>query len=517
MSTAEHPSAPHPIRTFIVIALSVAMVTFAISTFDYMLVPMQEEMGFAIDTANAVLLIPEIGGLALVFVAGALGDQLGKRRMIVVGATIFTVGALLICVATSLPVVVIGRVLDGSGAIIATVMALALLGETYVEPRQRSLAFGANAALVPAMWIVAPLLGAWVVENIGWRVVGVGWIVVGIAAIAAALIILPRDHRAKARREMVTPLLGGVVLAGLAGAIMAASLASTTVVLLLVAVAVIAAIALVIAMRTVKEPGLDLRLVRSFRGAASLGSVVIANTADLLFFTTLILQFRFSIETVMLALVMIPVEILGTLGGLASAPLMSRVGVVRAGVIAMLLSGLTALIVIPFDVGTAAWVVVVCAAVFAFFDGATSGPITARVMDLAPPGSEGAAAAHRQAWKAVGTAVGGVLAGLLVFGTFQASLTENLEQRAVPPRVASSLAAEVRDGALAADVARSYDAPPRGVVELTRDSSPTVGAAQLDAFGVAGIITSIGYVAAAGLLALSAVRVRRRPQLRPEG
>ncbi len=501
----------HPIRTFIVIALAVAMVTVAMSTFDYMLVPMQEDLGFSLDSANVVLLIPEIGGLALVFAAGVLGDRLGRRTMIVASAVVFTVGAMLVSVAPALPVVVVGRVLGGAGAIIAAVTALALLGETYVERRQRALAFGANAALIPAMWIVAPIAGAWLVEQFHWRAAGIGWIAMGAAAGVAALTLLPRDRRSQRPAELVTPLLGGIVLAGFAGAIMAASLSAFGAVLALGSLALAAATALAFAMRAVARPALDLRLVRSFRGTTTLGAIVVANTADLLFFTTLILQFRFGTGALALALVMIPVQVLGTLGGLASGPLMDRIGVLGAGVATMFLTGVLALIVLPLDAGTTAWVVVATAAVFGLFDASTSGPATARVMDLAGPGNEGAGAAHRQAWKGVGTAVGGVLAGILVFGAFQTALAGNLQDRGVPAGMAEQVAADVRNGALAADVARTYDAPPPGIVELTGESPAALADAQFDAYRVAGIVTCIGYLAAAALLAASGMRRQRAP------
>ncbi len=511
MTSAPPTPAARPIRTFIVIALAMTMMCVALSTFDYMLVAMQEDLGFAIDSANAVLLIPELGCLALVFLAGTLGDHLGKRRMIAAGAVLFVTGAVLVGTAPSLPVVIVGRVLEGGGAITAAIVALALLGETYVKPRQRSLAFGANAAVAPAVFVIAPLAGAWVVEQMNWRVMGAAWALVGIAALIAALALLPRDP-AMTRPEVVTPLLGGLALVGLTGAIMSAALAGPRMMLAFASVTVIAVIALVIAMRTVRRPGLDLRLVRSFPGAMTLSAIVVANTANLVAFTFLLLQFRFDFGLMALAVVMIPVQLLGTLGGLVGGPLMSRFGVLPTGVVTTLLTGLAALFVLPLGAGTAAWVVVAGVGLYVMLDAANTGPFTARVMDLAEPGSEGAAAAHRQAWRAIGSATGGVIAGILVFGTFQTALADNLEQRGVPSATATQLATQVRDGAVAADAARAYDAPPPGIVELTRDDPPAIVDAQFDAYRAAGIISGVGYIVAAALLAASAMGRRRRRQ-----
>jgi len=486
-----------------------AMVGMGLSTFDYMLVAMQGDLGFTIDSANAVLLIPELGILALVFVAGTLGDHLGKRRMIAAGAVMFLVGAALVGLAPSLPVVVLGRLFEGGGAITAAIVALALLGETYVQPRQRALAFGASAAVTPAVFVFAPVVGAWLVEQGNWRLVSVAWALVGIAALVAARALLPPDAP-PTRPEVVTPLLGGLVLAGVTGSVMSAVLAGPRVWTALAALTAIAGIALVIAMRRVTRPGLDLSLLRSFPGAMSLGAIVVANAANLVAFTFLLLQFRFDYGLLALAVVMVPVQVLGALGGLAGGPLMNRFGVLRTGVATTALTGLAALFVLPLGRDTAAWVVVAGVGLFVMVDAANSGPFTARVMDLAGPGGEGAASAHRQAWRGLGSAIGGVLAGLLVFGTFQTALADNLEQRGVPSPAATQLAAQVRDGAVAADAARAYDAPPPGIVELTRDDPPAIVDAQFDAYRAAGIISGIGYILAAALLAASGMR-RRKP------
>jgi MFS family permease len=501
--------ADHPIRTFVVIALAVTIVVIGMSTFEYMLTAMQADLGFAIDAGNAVALLPEIGGLALVFVAGTLGDHIGRRRMIAAGALVFAAGAVLVTVAPGLPMVTIGRALEGAGGMVAGIVALALLSDTYVQPRQRSVAFGANAAIVPAVFIFAPIAGAWITEQVSWRLVGAGWVVTGIVAAAAALVLLPPDPPAS-RPEVVTPLLGGIVLTGIAGGCMAAVVAGHSMVLVFAAITVAASIALVIAMRLIRSPGLDLRIPRSPSGAATLAAIFIANAVNLLFFTTLLLQFRFDVGVLALALVMIPVQVLGVAGGFAGGALMIRFGVVPTAVATTLAAGATALLVLPFDNGTAAWVVLGVAALYSLLDAASSGPITARVMNLAAPGEDGAAAAHREAWSSIGAAAGGIVAGILIFGTFQSALAQNLEERGVPPAAAAQVAADVRDAGVVAEVARGYDRPPPGVLALTLDDPPDVADSHVDAFRAAGIATALSYAVAAALLAASAMHRRRR-------
>ncbi len=55
---------------------------------------------------------------------GAISDHFGRRRTIVAGLVLFVLGSLVAAVAKSAPILVLGRVLQGSGAISSAVMAL---------------------------------------------------------------------------------------------------------------------------------------------------------------------------------------------------------------------------------------------------------------------------------------------------------------------------------------------------------------------------------------------------------
>ena len=509
MSTPVAPTAARPIRTFIVIALSIALVAISASTFDYMLDAMQVDLGFAMDTGNAVMLIPEIGGLTLVFVAGAMGDHIGRRRIIGAGAAVFALGALLVTVAPNIGLVALGRAFEGAGSVVTLIVAVALLAETYVTPRQRALAFGASASIIPAVFIFAPIAGAWVTQHGSWRLVSALWIGAGTATAIAARTLLPPDP-ARTKVELLTPLFGGLVLAGIALTCTLVGMGATKPAVITVAVTAAVGVVLAIAMRLVASPGLDLRIPRSPVGALTLLALMVANAVNLLFFTTLLLQYRYDVGIVMLALVMIPVQIAGVAGGFAGGALMDRIGVVPAAVAMMVMAGAVALLAVPFGEGTPIWIAVGMASLYALFDAANSGPLTARVMNLAAPDGEGGASAHREAWSSIGTAIGGIVAGVLVFGSFHTSLQANLVDRGVPPATAQAISQQVREGAVTADVARTYDVPPKALTDVEAGDQPVLTKAQFDAYGTTGVATGITYGVAAALMGLSAVVERRR-------
>jgi DHA1 family bicyclomycin/chloramphenicol resistance-like MFS transporter len=119
--------------------------------------------------------------------AGPLSDSFGRRTIIVVGAGLYVLGAIVAWAGETLEMVLLGRALQGLGAAGPRVVALAIVRDLY-EGRQmaRIVSFAMMVfTLVPA---VAPLIGSLIIAEFGWRsifpafiafsVLSVGWLVV---------------------------------------------------------------------------------------------------------------------------------------------------------------------------------------------------------------------------------------------------------------------------------------------------------------------------------------------------
>ena len=104
---------------------------------------------------------------ALLLLGGALGDHFGRRRLLVIGTSIFGVTSLVCALAPSLPILLAARAAQGVGAALLLPNSLALLNTAF-SGEQRGRAVGIWAALGAAMAAVAPLLGGWLVGTVGW-------------------------------------------------------------------------------------------------------------------------------------------------------------------------------------------------------------------------------------------------------------------------------------------------------------------------------------------------------------
>jgi EmrB/QacA subfamily drug resistance transporter len=121
---------------------------------------------------------------ALLLLGGALGDHFGRRRLLVIGTSIFLVTSILCAMAPSLPVLLAARAFQGVGAALLLPNSLALLNAAF-EGEKRGRAVGIWAAAGAAAAAVAPLIGGWLVGNVGWP--AIFYINVPLAAGAIAL------------------------------------------------------------------------------------------------------------------------------------------------------------------------------------------------------------------------------------------------------------------------------------------------------------------------------------------
>lgn len=137
---------------------------------------------------------------------GMASDRFGRKRVIIIGLLVFAAGSLLAAVATSLTGLIVGRSLQGAGAVSAAVTAL-LADQTRDEVRTKAMALvGASIGLMFALSLVlAPLLAAAV------GLAGLFWLTAVLALAGVAVVLWwtppePLQHKNQPRGRLADVL-----------------------------------------------------------------------------------------------------------------------------------------------------------------------------------------------------------------------------------------------------------------------------------------------------------------------
>ena len=98
----------------------------------------------------------------------ALGDRFGRRRMFIVGLTIFTGASAAAALAPSMEALIAARAVQGIGGAIVTPLTLTLLSAAF-PAEKRGVALGAWSGIAGLAVAAGPLVGGAVVDGIAWQ------------------------------------------------------------------------------------------------------------------------------------------------------------------------------------------------------------------------------------------------------------------------------------------------------------------------------------------------------------
>jgi EmrB/QacA subfamily drug resistance transporter len=129
----------------------------------------------------------------LLITGAALGDRFGRKRMFIVGLSIFTAASALAALSPSTDALVAARALQGVGAAIVTPLTLTLISEAF-PPGRRAAALGIWGGITGLGVAIGPLVGGAVVEGIAWQWIFWANVPIGLALIPLASRKLDESH-----------------------------------------------------------------------------------------------------------------------------------------------------------------------------------------------------------------------------------------------------------------------------------------------------------------------------------
>ncbi|HEY9336257.1 MAG TPA: MFS transporter, partial [Kribbella sp.] len=351
---------------------------------------------------------------------GSLGDRIGRKRILLIGATAFGAISVLNAYATSAEVMILARALLGVAGATLMPATLALIRNLFHDPRERSLAIGIWGAAASAGMAIGPIVGGVLLENFWWgSVFLINLPVMAVLVVVGARLLPESRNPEPGPWDLVSVVLSMIGMIGIVYAIK--EFAAHGFDWVPVAAAVAGAIALygfVRRQRRLPIPLLDLSLFRSrgFSSAVLADLLTILGLSGLIFFLSQYLQLVQGLRPIEAGLAELPAAIGSIVAGLLAGQVARRFSVraVVAGGLAAIGLALAALTTISADTGYP----LLGTALLAVGAGAgLSFTVTADVILAAVPKEEaGAASAVSETAYELGAALGIALLGSIVTG-----------------------------------------------------------------------------------------------------
>ncbi|GAA3529000.1 MFS transporter [Aeromicrobium flavum] len=295
---------------------------------------------------------------------GRLGDRLGRKPLLLLAITLFTIGSLVGAIAQDMNVLIAGRAIQGLGGGGLMVLSQAAIADV-VPARERGKYMGILGAVFGLSSVAGPLLGGWFTEGPGWR--WTFWINVplGVIAFVAVVMLLakPALERAQARVDYLGMALLAIATSAL---ILGATWGGhqydwdSPQIIGLGIVTVVGAIAFVLAERVAQEPVIPLALFRDRNFNLTTVGVIILGVAMFgsLSYLPTYLQMSVGVDATHAGLMMIPM-----MGGMLITSITVGQAVSRTGryrwfpIAGAVVTGAGLFCLSTIDIGDSRWII----------------------------------------------------------------------------------------------------------------------------------------------------------------
>jgi EmrB/QacA subfamily drug resistance transporter len=400
-----------------------------------------------------------VNGYALTFAsvmlaAGMIGDEFGRKTVLMSGVGVFCAGSLLCALAPSSGWLIAGRIVMGLGAAGSEPGTLSVIRHLYPEGRERARAVGVWAAVSGVALAAGPVIGGALVGLGSWRAVFWFNLALGVAILFAAGVVLPESADPDAHRvDTAGALLGAAALGSFSYAVIYGENNGygSVVAALLFAASLLAGLAFLWRESRAAHPLLDLTFLRraAFTTANATAFVAYFGTFALFFFTALYLNVVSGFSGFHIALIFLPMAV-GMILAAIYAGRWTAVSGPRWGIGAGCLLFAAGLLVVDASLSDSPgyFPLSLGLAVAGIGIGTVVVPVTTTALDAVPARRSGMAASATNTSREVGAVVGVAVLGSLVNGQLTAHLSGALHRLGVPVNFDAIIIGAVEGGGL---------------------------------------------------------------------
>ncbi|WP_037154730.1 MFS transporter [Rhizobium freirei] len=193
------------------LSLSMLMPSLDTSIANVGLPTLAQAFGASFQQVQWIVLAYLLAITTLIVSVGRLGDIFGRRRLLLIGITLFTIASLFCGIAPTLWLLLAARALQGLGAAMMMALTVAMVGETVPKERTGS-AMGLLGTMSAIGTTLGPSLGGILIAGFGWETIFLVNIPLGIANVLLAARFLPADRPDRKTTQRRLDTLGTLLL-----------------------------------------------------------------------------------------------------------------------------------------------------------------------------------------------------------------------------------------------------------------------------------------------------------------
>ncbi|MEV6851173.1 MFS transporter [Actinoplanes sp. NPDC051411] len=196
----------HAGTALVVILSCQLMVTLDATIVNIALPSMQAALGFSTTNLSWVINAYTLAFGGLLLLGARAGDIIGRRRSLLGGLALFTVGSFVGGLAANPATMLTARALQGVGAALASPSALALLMTMFPEGPRRVRAIALYTTMSIGGGALGLIAGGMLTQWVSWRWVMFVNVPVGLAAVLTGLVTVPETSRRPGRFDFAGAL-----------------------------------------------------------------------------------------------------------------------------------------------------------------------------------------------------------------------------------------------------------------------------------------------------------------------
>ena len=371
-------------------------------------------------SANEMLWVIDIYSLimaGLILPMGALGDRIGFKRLMLIGASIFGVASLMAAFANSAYMLIAARAFLGVGAAMILPATLAGVRNTFLDEKQRNYALGVWGTVGGGGAAFGPLLGGFILEHFSWGAVFLINVPIIILVLILTLWLVPKQTvQTKQPLNLLQALILVIAILMLIYSIKTSIYAFSFWIVLVFAVGLCLLVGFVRHQLRAVQPMIDFSLFKNPVISTSIVMAMVAMIA-LVGFELLLsqeLQFVYGYTPLEAGLFILPFMIAISIGGPFTSVLMNHYGLRPVATVGMLMCAVCFFGLAMTDFGThyiQAWVWMVLMGISVEIALLSS---TAAIMSAVSPEKATAAGAIEGMAYELGAGLGVAIFGLLL-------------------------------------------------------------------------------------------------------